>query len=86
MPFGQERDRVDRALVGSNQQKQAVPLINPQSPIGGTGVEADIAKNSGQLVVAEADGEIVSSTAEQVVVSYKGKKSTHKLSHFMRLK
>ena len=79
-----ERDRVDRALVGSNQQKQAVPLINPQSPIVGTGVEADIAKNSGQLVVAEADGEIVSSTAEQVVVSYKGKKSTYKLSHFMR--
>lgn len=79
-----ERDRVDRALVGSNQQKQAVPLINPKSPIVGTGIEGDIAKNSGQIIFAEEDGQIVSSTAEEVVVSYKNRKATYKLSHFIR--
>lgn len=66
-----EKNRVDRSLTGSNMQKQAVPLVNPQSPIVGTGVERAIAINSGQLIVAESDGEVVKADADEVQVKYK---------------
>jgi DNA-directed RNA polymerase subunit beta len=80
-----ERDRVDRALVGSNQQKQAVPLIRPRSPIIGTGLETAIAKNSGQVIYAEEAGEVVKASADEVIVNYKTKKKvTYKPMHFVR--
>ncbi|HYF97221.1 MAG TPA: DNA-directed RNA polymerase subunit beta [Patescibacteria group bacterium] len=79
-----ERDRVDRALVGSNQQKQAVPLVRPRSPVIGTGLETSIAQNSGQVVYAEEAGEVIKASAEEVVVSYKKKKVTYKPLHFVR--
>lgn len=80
-----ERDRVDRALVGSNQQKQAVPLVRPESPIIGTGLETSIAQNSGQVVYAEEAGEVTKATADEVVVNYKTKKKvTYKPMHFVR--
>ena len=79
-----ERDRVDRALVESNQQKQAVPLIRPQSPIVGTGLEAEVAANSGQVIYAEEDGTVLSAAADEVVVSYPKRKTTYRPMHYVR--
>ncbi len=79
-----ERDRVDRALVGSNQQKQAVPLINPKSPIVGTGLEATVAANSGQITYAEDKGTVVAASADEVVVAYEKRKATYKPLHYVR--
>lgn len=79
-----ERDRVDRALVGSNQQKQAVPLIKPSSPIVGTGLEEVVAKNSGQVVYAEADGQVIKSSSLEVVVKYAKNTVTYTPTHFER--
>ena len=79
-----ERDRVDRALVGSNQQKQAVPLINPLSPIVGTGLEVAAAANSGQVVYAEENGKVVKATADEVVVEYAKRKATYRPMHYVR--
>jgi DNA-directed RNA polymerase subunit beta len=79
-----ERDRVDRALVGSNQQKQAVPLINPKAPIVGTGLETAAAANSGQVTYAEEDGKVIKATADEVVVEYKKRKATYSPLHYIR--
>ncbi len=79
-----EKNYVYRSLMGSNQQRQAVPLINPESPIVGTGMEGIAARNTGQLIVAEADGEVVSSTGEAVEVQYKEAKVTYNPQHFVR--
>ena len=54
-----EKNYVYRSLMGSNQQRQAVPLIQPASPIVGTGLEAAAARNTGQVILAEADGEVI---------------------------
>lgn len=80
-----EKNYVLRSLMGSNQQRQAVPLIKPESPIVGTGMESIVAANTGQLIAAEADGEVIKATADEVVVKYKtGKKATYNPVHFMR--
>lgn len=79
-----EKDRVDRALVGSNQQKQAVPLIRPQAPIIGTGLEHTTAANTGQVIVAEEAGTVTKATADEVVVEYKGRKATYNPQHYVR--
>jgi DNA-directed RNA polymerase subunit beta len=79
-----EKNYVYRALMGSNQQRQAVPLISPESPIVGTGLEAVAAENTGQLVVAEAAGEVTKATADQVVVKYKDAIVTYDAQHFVR--
>lgn len=79
-----ERDRVDRALVGSNQQKQAVPLIKPLSPIVGTGLESAAAANSGQIIYAEENGTVIKSTADEVVVEYAKRKATYRPMHYVR--
>jgi DNA-directed RNA polymerase subunit beta len=80
-----EKNYVLRSLMGSNQQRQAVPLIKPQAPIVGTGLESTVAHNTGQLIVAEEDGVVEKATADEVVVSYKkaGKVTYHPV-HFMR--
>ena len=65
-----EKNRVDRNLTGSNMQKQAVPLLRPMSPIVGTGIEAEIARNTSQLVVAEGTGEVVRADADMIQVKY----------------
>lgn len=80
-----EKNYVLRSLMGSNQQRQAVPLIKPESPLVGTGLESVVAHNTGQLVVAEDDGTVEKATADEVVVNYKkaGKK-TYRPVHFMR--
>jgi len=79
-----EKNYVYRSLMGANQQRQAVPLINPEAPIVGTGVEAPIARNTGQIVLAEADGEVVKTTADEVVVRYKEGQITYHPQHFVR--
>jgi DNA-directed RNA polymerase subunit beta len=80
-----EKNYVLRSLMGSNQQRQAVPLIKPQAPIVGTGLESTVAHNTGQLTVAEEDGLVEKATADEVVVSYKkaGKVTYHPV-HYMR--
>ena len=80
-----EKNYVLRSLMGSNQQRQAVPLIKPESPIVGTGFETIVAANTGQLVVAEEDGVIQKASADEVVVKYKSGKNVHyEPVHFMR--
>jgi DNA-directed RNA polymerase subunit beta len=79
-----EKNRVDRSLTGSNMQKQAVPLIKPISPIVGTGMERAIAQNSGQLVVAEADGEVVKADGAEVQVKYADGVKSYLPMHFKR--
>ena len=80
-----EKDNVARALVGANQQRQAVPLLRPQAPIVGTGMEAVAARNSGQMISAEADGSVRQATADKVVIDYKGLgERTYELPNFTR--
>ncbi len=80
-----EKNYVLRSLMGSNQQRQAVPLIKPESPIVGTGFETIAAQNTGQLIVADEDGEVLKASGDQVVVKYKsGKRMTYQPVHFMR--
>jgi len=79
-----EKNYVYRSLMGSNQQRQAVPLISPVSPIVGTGFEGVAARNTGQLVVAEGDGEVVKADGAQVTVKYKEGKVVYEPLHFVR--
>ena len=81
IPFA-ERDRIDRALTGSAMQKQAVPLLWNESPTVGTGVEADIARNLSQIVIAEDDGEVVRADSVAVEVEYKSGVAKYELKHF----
>ncbi|HEX6541678.1 MAG TPA: DNA-directed RNA polymerase subunit beta [Ktedonobacterales bacterium] len=80
-----EHDDVNRALMGANMQRQAVPLLRPQSPIVGTGIERQVAVDSGQVVVAPADGEITSVTARQItLVDDEGVEHVMRLRKFVR--
>jgi DNA-directed RNA polymerase subunit beta len=79
-----EKNYVYRSLMGANQQRQAVPLIRPEAPIVGTGIESAAARNTGQLILAEADGEILKTTADEVVVRYKEGTVTYVPQHFVR--
>ncbi len=80
-----EHDDANRALMGSNMQRQAVSCIRPDAPIVGTGMEGKAARDSGQVILAEEDGEVVSSTGEKiVVVGEKGKKKEYHLLKFLR--
>jgi DNA-directed RNA polymerase subunit beta len=65
-----EHDDANRALMGSNMQRQAVPLLRPQAPIVGTGLEKRVAMDSRALVVAEGDGVIDFVDAKKIVVRY----------------
>jgi DNA-directed RNA polymerase subunit beta len=79
-----EKDRVDRALVGANQQKQAVPLVRPIAATVGTGYERILALNTSQLIVAEDDGEVLKATADEVVIKYPKLTKTYTPLHFQR--
>jgi len=75
-----EHDDVNRALMGANMQRQAVPLLRPQSPICGTGIERQVAIDSGQVVVSEINGEVVSATARKIdIVDEQGEVHTYRL-------
>jgi DNA-directed RNA polymerase subunit beta len=79
-----EKNRIDRSLTGSNMQKQAVPLLTPEAPTVGTGIEAEIAKNTSQLICADADGEVVRADADIVEVKYKDGVKSYELIHFAK--
>jgi DNA-directed RNA polymerase subunit beta len=79
-----EKNYVYRSLMGSNQQRQAVPLISPLSPIVGTGLETSAARNTGQVILAEADGEVIKASAQEVVVKYKQSSVTYEPQRFIR--
>ena len=63
-----EHDDANRALMGSNMQRQAVPLLNPQTPLVGTGLEAKVAEDSGAVVIARRGGVITRVTADEIIV------------------
>jgi DNA-directed RNA polymerase subunit beta len=68
-----EHDDANRALMGSNMQRQAVPLLEPELPIVGTGLERRVAIDSGAVVIARRDGVVESATADRVIVRTKGR-------------
>lgn len=79
-----EKNYVYRSLMGSNQQRQAVPLVVPQAPVVGTGMEGAAARNTGQLTVAEANGEVIAASADEVKVKYAKNTVTYSPQHFVR--
>jgi len=80
-----EHDDANRALMGSNMQRQAVPLICPEAPIIGTGMERQVAHDSGLVTLAESDGEVTSVTAKSIVVRDKeGREHINPLTKFAR--
>jgi len=80
-----EHDDVNRALMGANMQRQAVPLLRPQSPICGTGIEYQVAIDSGQVAISQVDGEVVSATARQIeIMEDSGELHTYRLRKFVR--
>ena len=80
-----ENDDVTRALMGSNMQRQAVPLMLTESPVVGTGMEYKVAKDSGVATIAKEDGIVEKVVAGEILVKNKdGKKKPYKLTKFMR--
>jgi DNA-directed RNA polymerase subunit beta len=90
-----ENDDANRALMGSNMQRQAVPLIRPSSPIVGTGLEAKVARDSRMLINAEGSGVVeyvdaneitilYDRTEEDTLVSFEDARKTYTLTKFMR--
>ncbi len=80
-----EHDDVNRALMGANMQRQAVPLLRPQSPICGTGIERQVAVDSGQVVVSEVQGEVVSSRGNRIeIIDEQGEVHAYRLRKFVR--
>ena len=66
-----EHDDANRALMGANMQKQAVPLVRPEAPFVGTGVEGRAARDTGDVLLAEGTGTVVEISGEHVTVEYK---------------
>ncbi len=80
-----EHDDANRALMGSNMQRQAVPCIRPEAPIVGTGVEEKAAFDSGQIIVCEGSGTVQSVSGEKIVVlEEEGVKREYFLKKFLR--
>ncbi len=80
-----EHDDANRALMGSNMQRQAVPLIRPEAPLVATGMEVEAAKHSGQVLFAENAGVVTSVTSLQIVVTKdNGDNDTYQLLKFVR--
>ena len=85
IPFLQNDD-ANRALMGSNMQRQAVPLITTEAPVVGTGMEGKAAVDSGVCIVAKRAGVIEKSTAREIVIKYddNGEKESYHLTKFAR--
>ncbi|MYB40775.1 MAG: DNA-directed RNA polymerase subunit beta, partial [Chloroflexi bacterium] len=80
-----EHDDANRALMGANMQRQAVPLVRPEVPLVGTGMEGPVAVDSRQVILAEEDGEVLSSTASFLTIRYdSGREERYPLSKFVR--
>ncbi|KKT27685.1 MAG: DNA-directed RNA polymerase subunit beta [candidate division WWE3 bacterium GW2011_GWA1_43_94] len=69
IPFLQNND-IARALMGTQQMSQAVPLVKPETPIIGTGIEGEIARNTNALILADEDGVVEYADARKVIVKY----------------
>ncbi|MFZ5351310.1 MAG: DNA-directed RNA polymerase subunit beta [Bacillota bacterium] len=80
-----ENDDANRALMGSNMQRQAVPLLLPDSPIVGTGMEYKAAKDSGVILLSRHDGVVEKATADEVIIrSGTGERERYKMLKFLR--
>ncbi|MEI8365217.1 MAG: DNA-directed RNA polymerase subunit beta [Parachlamydiaceae bacterium] len=82
-----EHDDANRALMGSNMQRQAVPLLKPDAPLVGTGLEARAARDSGAVLIAEEDGTVEYVDGFQIIISPKGnrlEKKVYLLKKFLR--
>jgi DNA-directed RNA polymerase subunit beta len=81
-----EHDDANRALMGSNMMRQAVPLLQPHSPVVGTGVEGRAARDSGQVVIARRPGVVTSVAADLIVVEPDGAANKKDIDHYPLLK
>ena len=80
-----EHDDANRALMGSNMQRQAVPLLHPQVPLVGTGMEGRVARDSGQVVISKTDGLVTESTGRKIVIiDSEGELHEYRLLKFVR--
>ena len=80
-----EHDDAKRALMGANMQRQAVPLMIPEAPVVGTGIEYRAARDSGTTILAAEDGVIEKVTADEIIIkNVNGNKDTYKLRKFKR--
>ncbi len=80
-----EHDDANRALMGSNMQRQAVPLIDPEPPLVGTGMEKEIARDSGTLILAKDKGIVKEVDGSRIVIDYSRKKDVvHEIYKFKR--
>ena len=80
-----EHDDANRALMGANMQRQAVPLMITESPMVGTGIEYKAAKDSGIMILSEDNGEVVKVTGDEIVIKNEdGKNQTYTLRKFKR--
>jgi DNA-directed RNA polymerase subunit beta len=78
-------DDANRALMGSNMQKQAVPTLRPEAPLVATGIEEDAARDTGRLVYSEEDGEVTYVDSKKIKVeNNKGKEKEYNLIQFSR--
>ena len=80
-----EHDDANRALMGSNMQRQAVPLLRPEAPLVGTGMEGRVALDSGQVILSEADGVVTLVTGDSIhILDSRGKEYIYNLTKFLR--
>ena len=81
-----EHDDANRALMGANMQRQAVPLVRAEAPYVGTGIERRAARDGADVILAEDNGEVVEITGDMIVMKYAGqsRKVEHKLMKFHR--
>lgn len=77
-------DETNRALMGTHMQCQAVPLIIPQSPVVGTGMEEVVGINMGRAIQADADGDVIYADAKKIIIKTKDGEQTHTLQKFSR--
>ncbi len=82
VPFIQNDD-ANRALMGANMQRQSVPLLRPSAPLVSTGIEESVARDSGHVITAEEDGEVVSVDAQKIVLKGKQGQKTYNLEVFI---